>query len=1428
MPSGRVAERNADKGESSDSEQEATKKKAAEKKAVGTAKEKPQKKSTFQKELDKQEKKLKEQGPEKASFAEVRRGLEISAAIQDEKHPKGSINSAELKRLLITKGHFSEKVVEKMELAEMIVAFQMVVKHTDIAEPTVADVGVDEKSASYKPTKKELEMMVAQVKGEGEETLTVDKVREYVEEPKKGEVPDLSKVEGILASLQAAGLMQDVTITPEMVSADEARKIEIERINAHANDGKTEVIYETEIGSEPVRLYSGREGELSLSEMSDAKYNAKNLTKIIEDAGLARDAALPKDFDEWSLKQRQDYVAQNFDVKPTGAKFEGVMPPPPTPGAIDFETRLDQHIRAYGGDYSGDRLSRAWSLTDQIGGALRRGEITDTEYASLMTRMADEVQNTNQEVRKEAQQDHQYRQMQAELDNNFGTVYKLAKRLLENGDHDALRLLERAREMSIEIHDLPPGFDIERKATWQNKIEHFQFYDAEGNLIANENYDYYQFVFEVTRAVQQVAGSRGKEAVRGILGAGLTRDHVTPTRTIAGVDKDYLLSRFVSNDPSKTLIREMDNFYEYLRKNLSPSERNALIGDIEREGPLATSSIRSGLIPFQNRMGQLAMMVFLSNETRLDRSGLRLWAGLRAIEGVSDGIKYSEVAQAPGNWRDTELNMDRFLGTIELTGLSGQDAQQYIGLAYQMLTLVPLDNPEGAGIYAKVKRKIEAFKFKQFMTITWHQSSGDPEKMAHIFGAEMEGVKEETFSDVVDRFWRDPQGRSYFVKHDAGTPDERVEWINIHDTAHRLYSERYRDEMGVVKNIVQELTRYSIMDHIDDPLDPDTMNAITTAIDFRNLPAEWKQSIPNTPEGNAEWDRRYGRRLMGTTTVEKGLDPAVWRNMTKWELELQMARQWIFNKWNAMAVDTHFKHKHPTWFDAAGNLTQTWAEGGMRGSMTKAIVQAWYRETTVHGAFGDVEQKGEADEVKTGDVDDLLDSLYRTGVISNDPEELREWRDSIVNNKLTYFDVRRKEMRKIFRDKLAEMDLKVDTGKHQWDNNAAVPGIMTAADRMREHRMPDESADIDAEALQELDDSGALSSAELNAFDLSYIFQHAAYNVIRIYGKASLTREYRERRSDDAEALVINASSNMYNSFIVDHNWEYFHPDFEHRGRGLGVDESNELMRAGFPGRYHWIFPHISMAVRFGSHFLTPQDKEKVRIRRDELIRDNVPFLPEDPEKRGDFEDLMEGYAKRELFDSGAISFAGEKFSTVAEEKEAMTKYALIDNNDDRLRHLKWVKKFQHFLNTLDPRLFQELTDKSKDAPSTRNARTWLWTSFMMEGYYKASRKRQQYFSDPDVTSTQWEGFIENAVSRGDMLPEQGQEFIKRKLGMGPGLLGKSFFRTMRALWEDEKRENQIKRKGWILRILALFGTMAIAGFGQGSKGLGEQLKNTK
>lgn len=1222
-------------------------------------------------------------------------------------------------------------------------------KDDDAPKKDIEATGKKARAEKKKSSQEEQQQRLADLRREAEEAK--ESIEKTIREASGSQDPE--KVEALLQVFREGGQLKDIPVDRE---ADETRRQEAERRKSYATAGNTEVILETKVDNYPVAIYK-QEGKLVLTGLQDTKFKAAVLKEIFKEAGVGKNKPFPKDFDNWDVDERKVYVAENFGITTRDNQLKGAIPIKPVGVILNpiVERAWDQALLA--DQFSGgEKLSRLLELSDILDSAIADGKITGADADILKGHLNTEVKTINNQLNKQLELRESIENKLEQFDDNFGPVYMRTKALLADNNPANLAanrvalldILNRVQQIvENEIQTLPIGFDIEDRTTWNfNHIENSNLTVNAKN--ENEDYHYYRFVFETARAIKQAVGVRGRGAIINFLGGN------TPANQM-------LLDRFVSRDTSVSYLGQMDNFYRYLYKNLSTQELSNLTGDIEQNARLASSSISGGWTTFERRMTELYGKIFNlrsgepSQETAADRTGLRIWSGLTSIDGVETTVRYQELAKPPAHWRDSEIALDRYLGTIETSGLTGQDAQQFIGQAYQTLTLIPQDIPEGNALYTRLRRKIEAFKFKTTWTIIAHQSSLDPERMEQIYTQEMEGVKEQTFSDVIDRFWRDSHGREYYqtVENGAVLGPGNEKRMNLFDVDHRLYSERYRDDR-IRMNMVEQMTKYSIENSFNGRAD---INRIMSDVDHDHLPAEW----------------RIGGR---------------------WERELEEVRQWLKAEWGRVA--TNPKNSHESWF---GDTIDKWAEGNMVDSLTKKVAGNWYVQATLHGASGDSVDPRVAAEI--------VDKFLADGLITVTPnrDERREWLERILDpyNPMTYLDVRRMEMKRILKNRLIhDFGLQVDSGLQRWQTAALGTANL-----------------VDAE-IDDLDASGVLGAIDANAYDITWIFQHSTYNIIRVYGKDSLKSKF----DDDFQAMVYNKSSNVYNAYIADHNWEYLHPDFELRGRAIGEEEVNKNFRDKLPGKHHWIFPHISMAIRFVSPFLSPADRDLIDIRTKELIAKNHVWLPKNEEQREEFVDFMRGFASRELFESGAISFADKNFSEVAEQK-AFSKFAMIDNADDRVRHLKFVRAFQHYLANPEADKLIEIMDKEKLAPSTRNARTWPLMNFILDGHWKVVHDlKYKLFGEPDVTNKEMENFVDNLTGKGYTLKEQGEHFITKNLGIGPWILGSTPFRLIRNLvWEEFKKERQIEGKwGWIL---ALIFAVIWNGITSAGKGVGDDIK---
>ena len=137
--------------------------------------------------------------------------------------------------------------------------------------------------------------------------------------------------------------------------------------------------------------------------------------------------------------------------------------------------------------------------------------------------------------------------------------------------------------------------------------------------------------------------------------------------------------------------------------------------------------------------------------------------------------------------------------------------------------------------------------------------------------------------------------------------------------------------------------------------------------------------------------------------------------------------------------------------------------------------------------------------------------------------------------------------------------------------------------------------------------------------------------------------------------------------------------------------------------------------------------------------------------------------------------------------------------------------------------MFKKITTKEGGFVSTRDPRLFPAMEMLLKGHWEVTHNlNHHYFNQPDVTNQQMENLLEILVADGYVEMEQGEKFKRQNLGMGPGILGTVFFRGLRSWWEEEVRENQVKRRGWLLRLVGLSFTFITAGLFAGVKGVGK------
>lgn len=1221
------------------------------------------------------------------------------------------------------------------------------------------DLGKDSsKSSGSKEPKASKKKSEAQIKKE-EQTRRLEELRKEQRESQestRNSQERARKAQEAVEQLRGAGQLKDFPIDREAADAAvEASK------KAQAGVGEPDIVLETSVGNSPVGIYKKGDGYV-LTGLTERNFQSKILKDLFTEAGI-EGKVFPKDFDDWTIGKRREFVAEYFSVRPANYKELQDILPGGAPDPIDLldpavvaggvlSRYVTEMKRESGKPFERQRYESFQKIDEAITEAVLSGSVTIT--AAEEADLAGVRQLLEERIRVLSYQESAQRK-EVNFDEQFGQDYKDTRDAIRNNDSATLRaLMENTRDVADLILNwqttaplAPPAgigraFNAEDEDTWP-PIDRAMM----------------RRVVEVTRALGQAAGlPNGKDRILTILsGPG---PH--PPTDVA------LLNRFISRDRNEQILQKVDSFFDNIFTNMDKDAKKSIAGDIEENAATARASIVSGLIQFDQRMGMLFRVVERNPFVGV-RGALREWRGLFLINGVEKSVEYYKLTQPPENWRDTPAKIYELINVLEPTGLTPQDLSQVIQGAYSMLSQIELDTDFGRGMHFEMKEALEAFKTRQSIAITAHIESQDPTALQRIY-KDINGDLESTFTSMIARFRRDGKGRRWYDAHDKE--------INLFDPAKKLYSERLREDR-IRMNMVEEMTKYSI----DTFFNAATVDRIKRAVGYDNLPparqATWQADLEQTRQWLRE--RLHWRAAHGATTP---IDPE------------------------------NFHHKRPA-------TVADWAtEPDLRHGITKAVVQDWYDRNTLHGAYGVVDEEG-FNQIAGHDYTNPA-----TGVTTFIPGELAAIfkkpgeTDQDVGNRLrkmfeegiTWQQVRRAEMRQRIRNELATMGLKYDRNVKFGEKGH--PGNLKA---------------MDADSLDNLLESGYIASLDINAYDLTWLFEWSTYNMIHIYGHDvheiyDPTTKAREHR-DEYKAVVQNRSSDLYFASIVDHNWEYLHPDFEDRGRGRPEDV-NDTFRREFIGRHKWLFGHVSMAARFIPSFLNDHDEDLIRARTQQLVDAN-DFHNEQYEES--FEDFLRGVAIRELFVEGAISFGDKNFSEVAAQRGALNKFNPIDNAADRALVVKWLLAgaFQSYLANPEGETFKKLTTKEEGFMSTRDPRLFPWMEVGLKAHWEVVHNlNHEFFNQPNVTNQQMENFIESLVSDGYVEKEQGEKFKNRNLGFAPGILGTAFFRGIRAWYEEEERENQVKRRGWILRLLVLFfWTIPVQGLIAGSKGVGEEFK---
>jgi len=891
----------------------------------------------------------------------------------------------------------------------------------------------------------------------------------------------------------------------------------------------------------------------------------------------------------------------------------------------------------------------------------------------------------------------------------------------------------------------------------------------------------YRTVFEVSRAVNQAIGNYSIDTVRGVF-----------TKALGAADAQEFLSGFTSADSNINYQQRLDRYFRVEYYKLTEKEREVVAGDIERNAGLAIGSITGGWAEQETRINQLFQVVYdpkkLAEMTSELKKGIRQWKGLSSIHGVEVNIINDQLFKPLPDWHDTPQVISKVITTLRAQGLNVQDMQTSLNQTFEMLRRMQREIPEGRLMFDVLRRRLEAFKFEQSVAITAHETAMDPEHLEKVYNQITEGTKEETYEDMISRHGEDPSGHKFYILEHG-----RLEKINLFDIENDLLSDELRD-YRVRANMVEEMTKYSI----NGPLSSDVLGRIKTRVEFDYLPEEWKQRI------NA--DAEFNRTGLSTS----------WRNRSKWDVELEVLRIYLKGKMELLiAKKVASRDPDRGWYMEgliAKKVEDVWGmEKDLGSSLTKEAIKYWYEKRTLHGATG---------FLKAGDADEVLGDLLERGVYV---ARLGETRDEALQRlKLDHvgramLDVRREELRFFFKKKLIELGLSYDPDFYRKGSPSAT--------------------DLVQSDLEDLDISGFLASVDSSVFDNAWVFQWSTYNALHIYGR----RE--SKFDDDYKALIFCPQSDQYGTLSVDHSGEFLAPDFENRGRSK-AGEVNQVFQQFFPGKHHWLFPHVAMTVRFGREFLSDEptidvggemmsQKEILRRKTDALIKKHN-FTSPDPNYSDEFREWMEGVALREMFVNGSVIMGcgkgdGTKFSEVVEGKKSFTKYNLVDNQADRKligKNFMGANAYQAYLADPTVEKLMEITAKDKLFASTRNARLFPFYEFVLPGHFQVvNTLRHKLFDKPDITSGQMENLTDLLKANGFILKEQGNRFKRRELGItkkGPRIIfGSKPARWLRGtLWDEEKRTSQVEGPLLWRLFLLLFWQLplgAVKSIGKGS-----------
>ncbi len=443
---------------------------------------------------------------------------------------------------------------------------------------------------------------------------------------------------------------------------------------------------------------------------------------------------------------------------------------------------------------------------------------------------------------------------------------------------------------------------------------------------------------------------------------------------------------------------------------------------------------------------------------------------------------------------------------------------------------------------------------------------------------------------------------------------------------------------------------------------------------------------------------------------------------------------------------------------------------------THDVIDEWYRKKTLQGASGMIEEDDLAalrEEFGPKIAQKLREKLGHEPTAEELTEEVSGFLKEFKGK--DFLDIRRRELLEQLENELKGMGLAVkDT-----DNS------------------------IKSVDFGDLREFGTLESIDLNAYHFAWLMEWSSYDSIRIYAR---NRESQWR--DDYDHLVFHQGTNLFFGRQIDQTWEFLHEQNENRGRPKENDV-NRIWKSFLPGKHSWMFPQNGLMTRWADFFMTDEQKALVELRTREIMRqwdfDNEKY-------HKDFYDWMRSVVKRDMIESGEISFGkevvgvgGKKLSEVAEAMK-VKKFEFIDIFIDRQSHKKFTDPaiLQDYLANPTEAKFLEIGDKVNEFYSSRDVRLFPWMTLALRAHWEvASKHRQRLFNIRNLNAAAGEGLTDSLIGVGQMDRKQG-EHEKRNLfgfssvGVG-GFFGTTPFRRVRQGLED------VRRIAWELKTAPFF-----------------------